>query len=70
MEITAGENRRSTVQFVDSNKLKTIMSWSDATLRTFLDMGLPHFKPGRKIYYSVTEVRDWMNNFARGQRAK
>ena len=53
-------------QYVDSARLKKIMGWSDSSLRTFLELGLPHFRPRKKIYYRLDEVDAWMNKHRRG----
>lgn len=67
-KVTKGSQIKPAQEYVDGAQLRTVMGWSYATFRTFLQRGLPHFRPGRKIYFRMDEVREWMNQFAMGRR--
>lgn len=51
------------MEFWTIKKVAEEKSVSVSTLRQFLKMGLPHFKPKRKIYIDPDEYDDWFSKF-------
>lgn len=55
-------------ELVTSSQLRKRMNWTHQALKTMIQKGLPHYRPGKLRYYSPKEVNDWLKQFARGSR--
>ena len=49
------------IAYISKKDAKDVLNISYSTLKRMMNEGLPHYKRGKKLYFSPTKVQDWFD---------